>query len=274
MEDLVSIVIPCYNAENFISETLSSILRQDHTNFEILIIDDGSTDKSAAIIGKIDDKRISYHYQKNAGVSNARNNGIPLAKGKYIIFFDADDVMSDKFLSSRITELKKSDLKFVAGKILHYNGKSISKTDFFFPKSETLQRDILIFNYEINTCPSNVMLVTSFVRENKLHFNENLSSTADRYFLMECSLKGSGYYSENVSPLIYRISDTSMSNQLSLKLVHDNEIFFKELKSNKLVPDELLPAFNKKMLRILSGAHFKLHNYRKSIVYGFRYLIS
>lgn len=272
MDALVSIVIPCYNAESFIFETITSVLSQDYSNLEIIIVDDGSTDKSASIIQKFNDQRIRYIYQNNAGVSNARNKGLLNAKGQFIVFFDADDLMSESFLSSRLTELKKTDLNFIGGKVLHQTGNEVLKQDFYFPKKDTFQSDILMFKSEINTCPSNMMLVTSFLKEHKIHFNEKLSSTADRYFLLECGSTGTGYYSEKVAPLIYRISENSMSHLLSEKLVLDNEKYYEELKINNLIPDELKMEFNKKMLRLLSGANYKLKKFRKSLIFGSKYL--
>ncbi len=80
----ISIIIPCYNASNFIIETIQSILNQDESRFEILVIDDGSTDDSKIKISTFADLRISYFYQTNKGVSSARNNGLFHSKGNTI----------------------------------------------------------------------------------------------------------------------------------------------------------------------------------------------
>ncbi len=93
-----SIIVPVYNKERYIANTLDTILQQDFTSFEILAIDDGSTDRSASIIQNIHDERIIYIHQNNQGVSAARNRGIQEAKGEWIMFLDADDELEQNCL--------------------------------------------------------------------------------------------------------------------------------------------------------------------------------
>lgn len=88
---LVSIIMPVYNSENYIERAITSALAQIYTNYELIIIDDGSTDRSKEIIFKYKE-RLNYIYQKNAGASAARNNGINNSNGELIAFLDADDM--------------------------------------------------------------------------------------------------------------------------------------------------------------------------------------
>lgn len=94
-----SIVLPLYNKQKYIKETIDSVLAQTYKNFEILIIDDGSTDKSATIVKSYIDSRIKYFHQENQGVSAARNTGINLANYEFIAFLDADDIWNENFLA-------------------------------------------------------------------------------------------------------------------------------------------------------------------------------
>jgi len=94
-----SIIIPLYNKENFIKNTIKSVLVQDFTDFEVLIVNDGSTDNSLKQVEKFSDLRIKIFNQENQGVSVARNFGIEQSKGKYICFLDADDYWYPHFLS-------------------------------------------------------------------------------------------------------------------------------------------------------------------------------
>lgn len=87
----ISIIIPCYNGSEFILDTLQTILIQSEKEIEVIVVDDGSTDNSASVIKSLDDTRVKYVFQNNQGVSAARNNGLKLAQGNYIVFFDADD---------------------------------------------------------------------------------------------------------------------------------------------------------------------------------------
>jgi glycosyltransferase involved in cell wall biosynthesis len=92
-QELVTVVIPAYNAGKYIAETIGSVLSQSYRNIEIIVVDDGSSDRTAEIARSYaSDPRLSVFTQKNAGVSAARNFGLSLAKGKYIAFLDADDV--------------------------------------------------------------------------------------------------------------------------------------------------------------------------------------
>lgn len=99
MHPLISIIIPTYNSAKYVEESIDSVLNQNYTNWECLVIDDGSTDNTKEIIsGFLKDKRIRYHYQSNSGLSASRNYGLSLAKGDYIQFLDSDDVIfPDKF---------------------------------------------------------------------------------------------------------------------------------------------------------------------------------
>ena len=99
-KSLISVIVPCYNQSEFLDESLGSIFFQTYTNWECIIVNDGSTDETSAIAKKwqAKDKRFKYIWQKNAGLSAARNTGLAAAKGNFIQFLDADDVITpDKF---------------------------------------------------------------------------------------------------------------------------------------------------------------------------------
>lgn len=95
-----SIVIPLYNKEHFIAQTLQSVLAQTFGDFEVIIINDGSTDASEAKVRQFDDPRIQYYLRENKGVSAARNLGITMAKADYIAFLDSDDFWYPDFLQT------------------------------------------------------------------------------------------------------------------------------------------------------------------------------
>ena len=97
---MISVVIPLYNKEHQILKTLESVLRQSYTDYEIVIVNDGSTDQSVEKIKELTDPRIRMIHQNNAGVSAARNRGIKESRGEYIAFLDADDEWKSNYLSS------------------------------------------------------------------------------------------------------------------------------------------------------------------------------
>lgn len=104
----ISVIIPAYNAQNTIFETISSVLNQTFTDLEIIVIDDGSTDKTCEYVQAIDDERIKLFAYENGGVAKARNLGISHVQGEYIAFLDHDDLWTADKLEAQITALRKS----------------------------------------------------------------------------------------------------------------------------------------------------------------------
>ena len=111
MNDLVSIITPSYNSAQFIEATIKSAQEQTHTNWEMLITDDGSSDNSAEIISKITQKddRIKLFKINNSGPGIARNNSIKNAKGNYLAFLDSDDLWLPEFLSISLSKINNSE---------------------------------------------------------------------------------------------------------------------------------------------------------------------
>lgn len=112
---LISIIIPVYNVEDYLFKCLDSLEKQTVKNFEVIIIDDGSTDNTKHIYQKFEQKFDNYriYVQENAGVSNARNKGIEISKGDYLYFMDSDDWVSENFIKIVLEELKKTVLDVI-----------------------------------------------------------------------------------------------------------------------------------------------------------------
>ncbi len=112
--NLVSVIVPVYNVERYIKECIESILQQTYKNIEVIVVDDGSPDKSAAIISKISkkDPRVRLITKENGGVSSARNVGLDNANGEYVVFVDADDFLAKDFVEYmlHLCDISKSDI--------------------------------------------------------------------------------------------------------------------------------------------------------------------
>lgn len=123
---MISIIIPLYNKEAIIERSLRSALSQDYKDFEVIIVDDGSTDKSAEIVQAIHDHRIQLIYQKNGGPSKARNTGISNSNGAWIVFLDADDELLPGALKrfSQIAD-RHPETNFIACPYLCNNGNKV-----------------------------------------------------------------------------------------------------------------------------------------------------
>ncbi|MBT8325048.1 MAG: glycosyltransferase family 2 protein [Winogradskyella sp.] len=107
MQPFISVIIPLYNKAPYISETVSSVLSQSLENYELIIIDDGSTDDSVEKVKQFNDDRIKIYQQNNKGVAAARNKGVDLAKAEYIAFLDADDYWDSTHLETLKTSITK-----------------------------------------------------------------------------------------------------------------------------------------------------------------------
>lgn len=108
MNELVSIIMPSYNTASFISKTIESVLNQTYKNWELLIVDDCSTDDTDEIVSKYNDKRIVYlKNEKNSGAAISRNRALRNAKGKWIAFLDSDDLWHPTKLEKQIKFMKK-----------------------------------------------------------------------------------------------------------------------------------------------------------------------
>lgn len=105
---MVSVIMPVYNNEKFVSQAVQSVLNQTISDLELIIIDDGSTDGTRNVIESFSDERIKYHYQENAGPGAGRNNGMSLSKGEFIAFIDSDDMYKPNKLERQIEFLKEN----------------------------------------------------------------------------------------------------------------------------------------------------------------------
>jgi glycosyltransferase involved in cell wall biosynthesis len=139
-----TVIIPLYNKENFIENTLKSVLNQSFEDFEVLIINDGSTDKSEEKVLEFKDTRIHYFYQENGGVSAARNFGIAKAQSDYITFIDADDYWYPNFLQEMFENIGRFPLLKVFSAAIE-----IETSKKVFPSSYSIVKtaDCQIVNY-------------------------------------------------------------------------------------------------------------------------------
>ena len=123
---LVSVVIPVYNMEDYLEETVNSVLQSTYPNIEIILMDDGSSDKSPLIGKKLSEQHpsIFFYSQTNKGVAAARNHAISLAKGEYIFPLDSDDILANEFLENAVKVLDNNhDVKVVYAKEIFIGDK-------------------------------------------------------------------------------------------------------------------------------------------------------
>ena len=214
MKGLVSVIMPTYNMGSFIGEAIQSVLLQSYPNWELIIIDDGSTDDTEKVIKSFEDKRIQYYYQLNKGVSAARNFGLAIMKGVFFCFLDADDKLPPKSLQCR-TEIfeENSNVEFVDGVVERRNESLKKLISLYTPKLKNKNplKDLASLNGHCFFGPS-WMIKKALNVEYK--FKEGLSHAEDLLFYMEIARNGGKYTYTFETVYIYR--DTSSSAMKNL----------------------------------------------------------
>ena len=165
---MISVIIPLYNKETGIATALRSVLAQTYQDFEIVIVDDGSTDSSVAIVETFNDPRIRLIRQQNAGVSAARNKGIAEAKGEYVAFLDADDEWLPEFLAEiRTLQQKYPECKAQATNYI-FNSNGVKSPTILRKIPFKGERGILTNYFEVASCSHPPVCSISVCIERKL----------------------------------------------------------------------------------------------------------
>lgn len=138
---MVSVIMPVYNGENFLKEAIESVIAQTYTDWELIIINDGSTDKTEEIIQDfLTDKRLKYLFQENQGVAKARNNGVKKCQGEYLAFLDADDIWLSEKLEFQMKVVKRSiEPIFVCTNFFYINNNGEIKGELFSKNIKSYQ---------------------------------------------------------------------------------------------------------------------------------------
>ncbi len=130
MPPIVSVIIPTYNREKFIGEAIQSVLDQTFRNFEIVVVDDGSTDQTGDVVRAFTSKKVRYIYQPNRGRSAARNHALGLAKGRYIAFLDSDDLYMPGKLAMQVDYLHahpETGMVYTSAHCIDYSGNPLGE---------------------------------------------------------------------------------------------------------------------------------------------------
>ena len=164
---LVSVIVPCYNHQDFVGEAINSILKQTYPNIELIVLDDGSTDNSPAILAGLAEKQgFYYERQQNMGMSSTLNKGLLLAKGRYVCPFSSDDVMFPDRIEKQVALLEsRPDVAVCAGNIIRIceTGEIMSRQKIR-PAREVDFDDIFWRNIPVPAAPT-VMIRSSILDE-------------------------------------------------------------------------------------------------------------
>lgn len=221
----VSVIVPVYNCEEYIGTTLDSIINQDFKNFEVIVIDDGSTDRSLEIINEKLSKSLISHqiiHQENSGVSSARNAGISKATGKYLVFIDGDDYVTGNHLSELYNG--KSDFSLV--QFIKKDGDRLS-TPYHFSREFMSCEDFIKkeLNMEMPFTFCQLMYKTSIIKDNGIKFNPDLVYGEDIDFALRALIYGDEVTISNEATYYYLQHPQSAINTSEFRRFEVIEIF-------------------------------------------------
>lgn len=257
MNPEISIIIPCYNVEDYIIRTLESILNQNFVNFEIIVINDGSTDNTRNVLNDFykNKSQIKIIDKDNEGVSKARNVGILEAKGKYIVFIDADDWIDPNFLSEYIYRLdNESNVLVYQGFISKYASEDIIEKlpQRIFVSNEISESICILEEKRCLGGACNKIFIKSIILDNKIFFDEGFSYGEDKIFTLQ--------YMQYINKIVFSEQcayyyNRQMENSLSrkhhksvelLKFVDEEFRLFKKLENK----------FSSKSLQIIINSRY------------------
>ncbi|MBP5656237.1 glycosyltransferase family 2 protein [Candidatus Saccharibacteria bacterium] len=182
---LVSIIIPCYNSAKTLNSTLKTVLAQSYTNLEIIVVSDGSTDETVKIAKSIKDPRIQVIEKKNGGVSTARNAGLDVAKGQFVMFVDSDDRIAETMVEKMLNRIVSHP------KSLIVCGKQIGKRKISVHKDTTVTKKLpkhivtSILKSGHLYSPCNKIFNLQLIKDNNIRFVKKVEFGEDLIFNLE-----------------------------------------------------------------------------------------
>lgn len=190
---LISVIVPVYNKEDLLSRCIESVLKQSFIDFELILINDGSTDSSGELCVKWQerDKRIIVLHQKNAGVSAARNKGLDCAKGKYIVFVDSDDWVKPEYLSHLLAEVPETSKRglIIQGFSSYHPNDSVFDAGMRFEKASASSDNILLMaeKFNLGECgfPFSKLYNRSLIQQYSIRFDERIYMCEDLLFMYD-----------------------------------------------------------------------------------------
>lgn len=187
---IISVIVPVYNVEKYLSRCIDSILSQTFTDFELLLIDDGSKDNSGNICDEYarKDGRIRVFHKVNGGVSSARNLGLENALGEWICFIDSDDEVENYYLSTYIEVIKKDSVDCCIASCKIITSKAIRKIDLqenLYTKKDIYKLIMYLREKSILGVPWNKFFKLSIIKENDILFDESISSYEDEIYVLQ-----------------------------------------------------------------------------------------
>ena len=255
---MFSIVLPTFNRAKFIKNAINSVISQSFGDWELIIVDDGSTDNTKEIVKSFNDPRIKYIYQKNSERSNARNRGIKESKANWICFLDSDDIFPDNRLSILNKEIIKRKINGMYFTNIEFRSNSETKLISY---SNPQEGEYLRFLFENTIGTPQVCVHRDVV--SKFKFNAKLSNGEDLELWTRIQTIFPIIYLKNVPPLIAydhpeRSVDIKKKNTAILRLKTLNHMFTKDHPAHKLNDSIKRKIFSNTQFNV--AKHFMYNN--------------
>ena len=211
MSAKVSIIVPIYNSAKSLTRCIDSVLLQTEPDWELILVDDGSKDGSSELCRKYAsaDQRISYFYKENGGVSSARNRGLDLAKGDFVLFIDSDDYIEPNTLERTLGKMSEGNFDCVVWGFNQNGHIWAPKEERDFLDINDFKRDFVKYLNNLLCSPCNKLFKRALIKEK---FNENITHAEDFIFFLEY-LKNCGNISF-IKDALYHY-DTSVAGSLT-----------------------------------------------------------
>lgn len=261
----ISIIVPVYNAEKYLTSTLDSVLSQTFTDLEVLCVDDGSTDKSKQILKRYEkqDARLKVFRQKNGGGSAARNLGLRHASGEYVMFLDSDDLYEMDIINQAYGRAIETGADIVYYNFARFVGKpsKMAVVNKVVPTGELgyftkdTYADRFFNDFAIITW--NKLIKRSVIVDNNLKFNTKLSHNHDVDFSVRLMLAAESYYWLNKVGYYYRYNDTGLT---ATKISDPTNVLKILIRLNTLIASKyaaLKPSFDNYVADMIVGTAFK-----------------
>lgn len=186
----ISIIVPVYKVENYLRRCVDSILVQTFTDFELILVDDGSPDNSPAICDEYakKDSRIAVIHKENGGVSSARNRGLDAARGRYIMFCDSDDCVHSQWCKSLIDAIRQFPASWINCNVVNIDeqGNMVSCATYDAGSSRYMQKSFYeLYSMSISGALWNKIYCAEIIREHGVRFNEQYKIGEDTDFNMQ-----------------------------------------------------------------------------------------
>lgn len=264
----LSIIIPAYNAEAYLPQCLDSILAQEHRGCEVIVVDDGSTDGTAALLERYPDVKVIH--QENRGMSTARNRGLDEARGEYILFVDSDDLLTDGALATLVAEFGGEDiLAFNARKLHDATGQQTYNPTIREP--ETTDGWTYFCRHRLEATDIHFVCIwqrayrRQFLIDNNLRFADGILRAEDDLFTTQVMLAAKTVKTITPCLYIYRIRANSITTTV------DRRRFDDSLRVQRLLADLFIPlqGVDKKVIyRVLASNYINLFSRKTKNLYG------